>query len=107
VVRQQWKNAYEIAIKSLTEDEKNQLSEEVTSCTVSSVLDAAKVLREDRDDSKWRYTKKNGDVVILRDRFDKIVEGFAKYAQIIDVAIQHHPDITSLVWASARFLIQV
>ncbi|KAF8242724.1 hypothetical protein K440DRAFT_564475, partial [Wilcoxina mikolae CBS 423.85] len=75
--------------------------------TISSVLDAAKVVREDRDDSKWRYTKKNGEVVILRDRFDKIVEGFAKYAQIIDVAIQHHPDITSLVWASARFLIQV
>jgi hypothetical protein len=46
-------------------------------------------------------------VVILRERFDRIVEGFNKYATIIDVVIQHHPDVTSLVWASARFLLQV
>jgi hypothetical protein len=107
-VRQQWKNAYEIAVKLLTEDERKQLgTETTTSCTVFSVLEAAEDARKDRDDNKWRYTKKNGEVVILRERFDTIVGGFEKYAKIVDVAIQHHPEVTSLVWASARFLIQV
>jgi len=92
----------------LTADEKTQLnSEAMTSCTVFSVLDAANDARKDRDDNKWRYTKKNGEVVVLRERFDTIVEGFEKYAKIVDIAIQHHPEVTSLIWASARFLIQV
>lgn len=30
-----------------------------------------------------------------------------KYAPIIDVAVQHSPEITALVWASARFILQV
>jgi hypothetical protein len=38
------------------------------------------------------------------ERFLKIVE---KYMTIVDVAIQYNPDITALVWAGVRFMIQV
>ncbi|KAI5793479.1 hypothetical protein FPQ18DRAFT_332387 [Pyronema domesticum] len=103
-----WKKALEIATEKLADEERLELETDLASeCTVISVLKAAEDARKDRDESKWRYTKKNGEVVILRERFDRIVEGFDKYARIIDVAIQHHPDVTSLVWASARFLLQV
>jgi hypothetical protein len=30
-----------------------------------------------------------------------------RYCTIVDVAVQHHPDITALVWAGARTIIQV
>ena len=95
-------------MEKLDEEERKELESDMASrFTVFSVLDEAEKARNDRDENKWRYTNKKGEVVILRDRFDKIVEGFHKYAKIVDIAIQHSPEITSLVWASARFLIQV
>ena len=36
-----------------------------------------------------------------------ILQHINKYCAIVDIAIQHHPDITALVWAGARTLIQV
>ena len=38
---------------------------------------------------------------------NNILQNINKYCAIVDIAIQHHPDITSLVWAGARTLIQV
>jgi hypothetical protein len=106
--RRQWKLAYEIAMEKLSEDEKLQVTSDMTSsCNIYSVLDAASKARTERDENKWRYTKSNGEVIILRERFDKIIEGFTKYADSISIAIQHQPEVTSLVWAGARFLIQV
>jgi hypothetical protein len=100
--------AYEIAINKLNKNEKSQVDcDKLSSCTVQSVLEEAGKARAERDENKWRYTKKDGEVVILRDRFDRIIEGFTKYADCISIAIQHQPEVTSLVWAAARFLIQV
>ena len=36
-----------------------------------------------------------------------ILQHINKYCAIVDIAIQHHQDITALVWAGARTLIQV
>jgi hypothetical protein len=100
--------AYEIAITKLNENEKSQVdSDKLSSCTVQSALEEADKARAERDESKWRYTKKDGEVIVLRDSFDRIIEGFTKYADCISIAIQHQPEVTSLVWAAARFLIQV
>jgi hypothetical protein len=108
MIRKQWKMAYEIAITKLNETEKSQVDiDRLSSCTVQSVLEEADTARVERDETKWRYTKKDGEVVVLRDRFDKIVEGFTKYADCINIEIRHQPEVTSLVWAAARFLIQV
>jgi hypothetical protein len=95
-------------MEKLSEDEKLQVASDVaSSCNIYSVLDAASKARTERDENKWRYTKSNGEVIILRERFDKIIEGFTKYADSISIAIQHQPEVTSLVWAGARFLVQV
>jgi hypothetical protein len=101
--------AYEIAKGKLNTDDKSQLDlDKLSSCTVYAVLDAANKARADRDENKWRYTKTNGEVVILRDKFDKIVEGFAKYAGFISATTQYQqPEATNLVWAAARSLIEV
>ncbi|KAI5789984.1 hypothetical protein FPQ18DRAFT_306690 [Pyronema domesticum] len=57
------------------------------------------VVREatESHDKRQRYQRK---------RFHKIVKGLDTCARIVDVAIQHNPDITALVWAGARFLLQ-
>jgi hypothetical protein len=107
--RRQWEIAYEIALEKLNPDEIPQVDlDKKSSCSVYLVLDAANKARADRDENKWRYTKSNGEVVILRDKFDRIVEGFAKYAGFISATTQHQqPDATSLVWVTARSLIEV
>ena len=38
---------------------------------------------------------------------NNILQHINRYCAIVDIAIQHHPDITALVWAGARTLIQV
>jgi hypothetical protein len=108
-VRRQWEIAYEIALEKLSADEISQVDfDKKSSCSVYLVLDAANKARADRDENKWRYTKSNGEVIILRDKFDRIVEGFAKYAGFISATTQHQqPDATSLVWVTARSLIEV
>ncbi|PVF92909.1 hypothetical protein CPB86DRAFT_877537 [Serendipita vermifera] len=105
----QWKMAYEIALEKLNGDERLQVdSDVISSCSVYSVLDAANKARAERDENRWQYTKKNGEVVILREKFDKIVEGFAKYAGFLSSTTQHQqPDATSLVWVAARSLIEI
>lgn len=103
-----WKKAYTIAKGRLCDIELAELDlNSLSNDSVFTVLVAAEAARNDKDNKKWRYTARNGEVVILRDRFDRIVDGFDKYAKVVDVAINHSPQISSLVWASARFLIQV
>ena len=36
-----------------------------------------------------------------------ILQHINRYCAIVDIAIQHHPDVTALVWAGARTFIQV
>lgn len=49
----------------------------------------------------------NGKEVVVREKYDKLVLAFDKYAKVIDVAIQQSPKITSLVWAGIRVILQV
>jgi hypothetical protein len=105
LIRNQWKLAYQIAITQLDEEEKKEI--DLGTCTVHSVLEAADKARAEREDNKWRYRKKNGEVIVLRDGFDKIIEGFSKYADTLNTALRHQPEAASLVWASARSLVQV
>ena len=41
------------------------------------------------------------------ERMQRIVGSLEKCAKIVDVAIQHHPDIVALVWAGARSILMV
>ncbi|PVF92064.1 hypothetical protein CPB86DRAFT_878135 [Serendipita vermifera] len=96
-----WRMAHEIAVGMINENERSQINSGALSfCTVYSVLEEANKARAERDEDKWRYTKKNGEVVILRERF-------AKYASSINIVIQHQPDVTGIVWGAARMLIQI
>jgi hypothetical protein len=72
-----------------------------------TVFKEAEDAKNDRNAKKWRYTKDNGEVVVVREKLDRIVKALDTYAKIVDVAIQHNPEITALVWAGARFLLQV
>lgn len=56
---------------------------------------------------RWKYTRKSGETVILRDVFDKIIRWIDIFKQIGDLAVQYDPVHTALPWAAIRFLLQV
>ena len=49
----------------------------------------------------------NGKPFLTRGRVYNILRKVEKYAKFGDIAIQHHPDVVALVWASLRMLLEV
>ena len=56
---------------------------------------------------RWKYTRKSGETVILRDVFDKIIRWMDIFKQVGDVAVQYDPVHAALPWAGIRFVLQV
>ncbi|MCJ1435564.1 hypothetical protein MMC27_004938 [Xylographa pallens] len=56
---------------------------------------------------RWRFKKQNGEVIILRDIFEKIISWIQKFKDVGDMAMQYDPGHAALPWAGIRFLLQV
>ena len=46
------------------------------------------------EDARRKMIKKQWTSPEVRDKFEKVLTRIDKYSQIVDVAIQHNPDIT-------------
>ena len=58
-------------------------------------------------ESRWKYTRKSGETVVIRDVFEKIVRWLDVFKQVGDMAVQYDPAHAALPWAGVRFLLQV
>jgi len=58
-------------------------------------------------DKRWRYTRKSGEIVILRDLFEKVIKWINLFKEAGDMAIQYDPVHAALPWAGVRFILQV
>lgn len=56
---------------------------------------------------RWKYTRKSGETVILRDICAKIIRWIDIFKQVGDVAVQYDPMHAALPWAGIRFILQV
>ena len=56
---------------------------------------------------RWKFTKKNGHVIIIRDVCEKIIKWIRKFKETGDVAVQYDPSHASLPWAAVRFFLQL
>ncbi|KAL8934772.1 MAG: hypothetical protein Q9216_005740 [Gyalolechia sp. 2 TL-2023] len=74
---------------------------------LSDVLQATELGKQSCMQKRWKYTRKNGDVVVLRDVCEKIIKWVHKFKEIGDVAVQYDPAHASLPWAAIRFLLQL
>ncbi|CAO2655499.1 Nn.00g043020.m01.CDS01 [Neocucurbitaria sp. VM-36] len=50
-------------------------------------------------DSRWKYIRKNGEVLILRDVFERIIKWINVFKQVGDIVIQYDPTHAALPWA--------
>ena len=93
---EQWSEAYDIATTKLSKDECEWLETTRRSDNRAYLpIRIAEEARQQMVDKQWMSTE-------VRDAFEKILTRIDKYAKIVDVAIQHHPDITYVYHANIR-----
>jgi hypothetical protein len=56
---------------------------------------------------QWKYTKRNGEVVFIRESLDQVVECAKRFREVGDAAAQYDPTHAALPWAGFRLLLQV
>lgn len=72
---------------------------------IAEIRKAEEIIKQKR--SKWRYTNRHGKEVDVVERIGKFLRSLDQCAKIVDIGIQHNPEITSLVWAGLRFILMV
>ena len=56
---------------------------------------------------RWKYTRRNGEKIILRDVLNKILTWVDKFKTVMDMVVQYDPGHAALPWACVRFILQV
>ena len=75
-----------------------------------SIDEQVKLIREARDnltDKQVIIQRSDGWVIIVREKINSVLKVMDKYMAIGNIAIQHSPTVTVLVWAGVRLGLQV
>ncbi|KAI4270179.1 MAG: hypothetical protein LQ337_006838 [Flavoplaca oasis] len=97
------------AVQSLSDEDKQSIDFSQTDkpTILADVLQAAEQKKQLCMQKRWKFTKKNGHVIIVRDVCEKIIKWIHKFKEIGDVAAQYDPSHASLPWAAVRFFLQL
>ncbi|KAK2026562.1 hypothetical protein LX32DRAFT_684499 [Colletotrichum zoysiae] len=74
---------------------------------LDDVLKEADAQRRDHLRKRWKFTKPNGDTIIVRDVLEKIVGWVQRFKEAGDIIVQYDPGHGALPWAAIRFLLQI
>lgn len=55
----------------------------------------------------WKFTKRSGEVILVRDLLEKIVDWINRFKATGDTIVQYDPEHAALPWAAVRFLLQI
>ncbi|KAL8850414.1 MAG: hypothetical protein Q9221_004646 [Calogaya cf. arnoldii] len=97
------------AVSSLGDEDKQAIDFSRTDkpSILTDVLQAAESKKQLCMQKRWKYKKKNGDVIIIRDLCEKAIKWVHKFKEIGDIAVQYDPSHASLPWAAIRFFLQL
>lgn len=73
----------------------------------SEILAAIEQKRDECVRKQWKYTRSNGEEVVLRDVFEKMVTWLDKFKAAGDIGAQFDTAHAALPWAAVRFFLQV
>ena len=106
-----WDTALEIARKKLSDnslpelDLKNLTSQSAI-VNIEAVVDKLSVLQEDVKKKRWSFNW-HGKEVIIVEQLGKILRSVDKYSKVVDTVIQVDPQVSAIVWAGIRAIMQV
>jgi hypothetical protein len=100
-----WGDAVKLLRPGDNEEIRLQEGDKLT--VLGEVLTAAKEKREQCKDRQWKYKKRDGTVIVLRDVFDKMVKWLNKLENVGDFVAQLDSVHLALPWACIKFFLQV
>lgn len=100
-------DSHQTLVPSLAAVEPPAQSEDELRDNILGAIEGLKAVQVQLELKKWSYKDRNGVDVDVAKRIGKILKSAQEYAKIVDVAIQHNPAITALVWAGVRFILMV
>lgn len=74
---------------------------------ISSTIDTLQKAFQHAKQRQRKFKNRHGQEVLIAERIGQILRGMQDYAKIVDIAIQHNPEITALVWAGVRSILMV
>ena len=74
---------------------------------LSRALTEAQESRKVCMQKRWKFEKRNGEIIILRDVVEKIIVWVEKFIAVGDAAFQYDPVHAAPAWAAFRFVLQV
>ena len=106
------KDLWSAALNTLTESDRQQLHFNDGQNELSVLTDLQKLTERAKDQCvkrRWRLQMpgRNGETVVLRDIFAKMVHWIDAFKQIGDIVVQYDPGHAALPWAGVRFILQI
>lgn len=102
-------NLWDTALQALNEEERKQLSFQRADKRL--VLEELLEVIEDKKQlclqKRWKFKKRNGELVFLRDVLGKMIMWINKFKEVGDSAAQYDPSHAALPWAGVRLVLQV
>ena len=74
---------------------------------LGDILGILKEKQQECVQKRWRYTKNNGEEIVLREVFAKITYRVAKVKDVGDGLVQYDPHHAAIPWAAIRLVLQV
>ena len=100
-----WNEAVKLLHPDDSEEIRLQKADKLT--VLGEVLTVAKEKREQCKERQWKYKKRDGTVIVLRDVFDKMIKWLNKLQNIGDFVAQLDSVHLALPWACIKFFFQV
>jgi hypothetical protein len=74
---------------------------------LSDLRDETEKARQQCLVKRWKYTRKTGETVILRDVLSKVIKWVDVFREIGTTAVSYDPTHAALPWPGILFLLQV
>jgi len=97
------------AVEALSDSDKQHIdfSRLDKRAVLNDLLNVVEEKKRRCTEQSWKYKKKDGEVVILRDSLEKVIKWVNKFKEVGDEAVQYDPSHAALPWAGVRLVLQV
>ena len=105
-------NLWASALETLSHNDRRQLTlydDQDRLAILSDLQVLTESAKEQCIKKRWRFKRpgRNGETIVLRDIFQKMVVWIDMFKQIGDTVVQYDPGHAALPWAGLRFILQV
>lgn len=74
---------------------------------IADLIDLTKTSYENCLKKRWKFTRKSGEVVNIRDLLSKVIKWLHMFRMVGDNMMQYDPHHAAIPWAGVRFLLQI